>query len=225
MNGRVDIGAFEVQSSAELPSADFDEDGDIDGRDFLEWQRGFGTSPAVKADGDADNDMEVDGDDLIVWQNQYGTSGLLALNDAEASAIDSFDSSRTPAETANPVVIQSAILPAGLTSLSSPASPLTQQFAEIQSHRRDDSALAPPRSSLRRPPEDITRAFSERDFTEFVFETLRARHRTSIADEATSRTVSKAYLALDQVYAESDLGDLIAEARLTRPLRRTKISG
>ncbi|TWU24605.1 choice-of-anchor Q domain-containing protein [Bythopirellula polymerisocia] len=70
-NGRIDIGAFEVQPIA--ASADFDGDGDVDGRDFLAWQRGLGTSPAAKTDGDADNDLDVDGDDLDVWQLQYGT--------------------------------------------------------------------------------------------------------------------------------------------------------
>jgi hypothetical protein len=54
--------------------ADFDDDGDVDGRDFLIWQRGFGTPDAQPADGDADLDMDVDGDDLIVWQDQYGTA-------------------------------------------------------------------------------------------------------------------------------------------------------
>jgi hypothetical protein len=52
--------------------ADFDGDGDVDGRDFLTWQRGFGTPDALPADGDADNDFDVDADDLAVWQLQYG---------------------------------------------------------------------------------------------------------------------------------------------------------
>ena len=69
--GRIDIGAVEMQVVL-VDSADFDEDGDIDGRDFLLWQRGFGTTSATKLDGDADNDMEVDGDDLTIWQAQFG---------------------------------------------------------------------------------------------------------------------------------------------------------
>ncbi len=68
---RIDIGAVELQ----LPSADFDEDGDVDGEDFLAWQTGFGTaSGATKADGDADLDGDVDGEDFLVWQTQFGTS-------------------------------------------------------------------------------------------------------------------------------------------------------
>ena len=59
-----------------IPSADFDEDFDVDGFDFLAWQLGLGTlAPnATKSDGDADNDQDVDGDDLTVWDSQYGTT-------------------------------------------------------------------------------------------------------------------------------------------------------
>ena len=81
-NGRIDIGAFEVQQLV-VDSADFDADGDIDGRDFLLWQRGFGTvAPnATKSDGDADNDLDVDGDDLAIWQNQYGQPAPLVAGE------------------------------------------------------------------------------------------------------------------------------------------------
>ena len=68
---RIDIGAVELQ----LSSADFDEDGDVDGDDFLAWQTGFGTaSGATRADGDADLDGDVDGEDFLAWQAQFGTS-------------------------------------------------------------------------------------------------------------------------------------------------------
>jgi len=68
--GVIDLGAFE----AFVPAADFDEDNDVDGFDFLAWQRGFGTeSPlAAKSDGDADHDNDVDSADLGFWQDQYG---------------------------------------------------------------------------------------------------------------------------------------------------------
>ena len=54
--------------------ADFDEDGDVDGDDFLAWQTGFGTqSGAMKPDGDYDNDGDVDGDDFLGWQSEFGS--------------------------------------------------------------------------------------------------------------------------------------------------------
>ena len=52
-------------------SADFDTDGDIDGADFLTWQRGFGVG-TTKVQGDANADSAVNGSDLVVWKNQYG---------------------------------------------------------------------------------------------------------------------------------------------------------
>lgn len=53
-------------------SGDFDNDGDVDGRDFLAWQRGFGKSiGAFHADGDADRDGDVDADDLGIWQTNF----------------------------------------------------------------------------------------------------------------------------------------------------------
>ena len=58
--------------SSELPAADFDGDGDVDGADFLKWQQGFPTaSGATKADGDADGDGDVDGQDFLIWQQWY----------------------------------------------------------------------------------------------------------------------------------------------------------
>jgi hypothetical protein len=59
-------------------SADFDRDTDVDGGDFLAWQRGFGTPSAVKADGDANGDSSVTGTDLGLWASQYGTPLPLA---------------------------------------------------------------------------------------------------------------------------------------------------
>ncbi|TWU29442.1 esterase-like activity of phytase family protein [Bythopirellula polymerisocia] len=63
------IVAFPLSAN---PSADFDIDGDIDGQDFLAWQRGFGKSiGAAHSDGDADRDGDVDIDDLTFWQSAY----------------------------------------------------------------------------------------------------------------------------------------------------------
>lgn len=71
--GRVDVGAYEVQLSGGTYYGDFDFDGDVDGRDFLIWQRGFGaSSPVGQDDGDATGDGDVDGNDLAVWQATYG---------------------------------------------------------------------------------------------------------------------------------------------------------
>lgn len=53
--------------------ADFDADGDIDGADFLIWQRGVGTGGG-QPQGNADGLGGIDGDDLAVWEGQFGTA-------------------------------------------------------------------------------------------------------------------------------------------------------
>ena len=61
-------------------TGDFDDNGVVDGRDFLAWQRGFGTVVgATLAQGDADRDGDVDGDDLAFWSAAYGESNLAVV--------------------------------------------------------------------------------------------------------------------------------------------------
>jgi hypothetical protein len=60
-----------------FPDADFDDDGDIDGGDFLVWQRGFGGS-GTNQTGDADGNGLVDGADLAIWEDMYGIGGGLS---------------------------------------------------------------------------------------------------------------------------------------------------
>jgi hypothetical protein len=63
-----------------VDDADFDQDGDIDGADFLTWQRGNGISDgsADLEDGDANDDGDVNGDDLAIWETQFGTATVAA---------------------------------------------------------------------------------------------------------------------------------------------------
>jgi hypothetical protein len=54
-------------------TADFDDDGDVDGADFLTWQQNNGAAgTGTPATGDANGDMNVDAADLSVWQAQFG---------------------------------------------------------------------------------------------------------------------------------------------------------
>ncbi len=91
--GRIDIGAFEsdLLPLAVFDPADFNEDGEVSGFDFLAWQRGLGTPAATKADGDADGNMIVDAVDLGIWQASYGTSSPLvaALSSGTSSSSES----------------------------------------------------------------------------------------------------------------------------------------
>lgn len=71
---RIDIGAYEVQAAGIV--ADFDGDLDVDGADFLVWQRGLGSSgpAATKNLGNADGDDDVDGADLAAWKAAFGVA-------------------------------------------------------------------------------------------------------------------------------------------------------
>lgn len=51
--------------------ADFDADRDVDGADFLVWQRGLGVGGS-QPDGDADYSGVVNATDLRAWRNQSG---------------------------------------------------------------------------------------------------------------------------------------------------------
>jgi len=53
-----------------VPSGDFDLDEDVDGSDFLLWQRTFGSTTELAADGNGDG--VVDSGDLALWQAQFG---------------------------------------------------------------------------------------------------------------------------------------------------------
>jgi hypothetical protein len=71
-------------------NADFDGDGDVDGRDFLTWQRGFGiTGAATLSQGDANDDGNVDADDLAIWQSQYDVAPVVSQIAVAAMSIES----------------------------------------------------------------------------------------------------------------------------------------
>jgi hypothetical protein len=63
---------FEETPHAVLP--DFDEDDDVDGADFLIWQRGVDNGTTL-AEGDANGNEQVDGIDLMIWQSAFGSVG------------------------------------------------------------------------------------------------------------------------------------------------------
>jgi hypothetical protein len=64
-NGDVCLDNFQGDSPG--TPGDFDGDGDVDGRDFLLWQRGGSPSPRSATD-------------LTAWQTNYGAGGLAAVS-------------------------------------------------------------------------------------------------------------------------------------------------
>jgi hypothetical protein len=72
-------GSFAYERAAITSSADFDRDGDVDGQDFLTWQRNLGATSAIQSEGDADFNGTVDANDLTVWRNAYGSALVVAV--------------------------------------------------------------------------------------------------------------------------------------------------
>jgi hypothetical protein len=73
------VARFDYDQVTGLPSvaaddADFDSDGDVDGQDFLIWQRNVSVG-ATQQSGDANNSGAVDSADLAVWRTQFGLAG------------------------------------------------------------------------------------------------------------------------------------------------------
>ena len=64
------VGEVVVETVSSVPNftADFDNDGDVDGDDLDEWQSAYNTN----ANGDADEDGDTDGRDFLTWQRQFG---------------------------------------------------------------------------------------------------------------------------------------------------------
>lgn len=87
-NGRIDAGAFESDLAPALP-ADFNGNGRVDGADFLTWQRNFGKTGGIKADGDANGDGNVNGVDLAAWKAGFGSVAASAAASSSASASSS----------------------------------------------------------------------------------------------------------------------------------------
>ena len=84
--------------------ADFNDDGVVNGGDFLVWQRGLGKIAQTDgAHGDANGDGTVDRRDLAIWQSAYATT---------ASAVAG--ASRVP-EPSSVVLVTLALCAAGST--------------------------------------------------------------------------------------------------------------
>lgn len=71
------IDNLKIGTAAAPANADFDGDGDVDGNDFLTWQKGFGTGTTL-AQGDANGDSVVNAADLAIWKSQFGLPPAVA---------------------------------------------------------------------------------------------------------------------------------------------------
>jgi glucose/arabinose dehydrogenase len=94
-NADAQLVRIEFLGTPQIVSADFDENGVVDGTDFLTWQRGLGvTGGATRSAGDANVDGRVDALDLDVWRDAYAgatTASAMttaAVTEVSAAAVD-----------------------------------------------------------------------------------------------------------------------------------------
>ncbi len=64
-------------TAAHVPTGDYDGSGAVDGGDLLLWQRTFGSTAALAADGDGDG--VVGTSDLSLWRSAYGSTSAVAV--------------------------------------------------------------------------------------------------------------------------------------------------
>jgi hypothetical protein len=78
-------GVLSVTSTGD---ADFDNDGDVDGRDFLTWQMGHGINAgATNGQGDANGDGAVNAADLAIWRGTFGGAVTVSAGVPEPAAV------------------------------------------------------------------------------------------------------------------------------------------
>ena len=127
---------------------DFDGDGDVNGDDFLAWQRGLGT-PQLQgsaANGDADGDRDVDAVDLAGWRSNYGAP-LIA---AAVIAGDEDEGDENLAFAATTRALKDAVL--GDDEWILLDSPISRRSAPVVRHVRVDevvTTLSPRRDAWR----------------------------------------------------------------------------
>jgi len=72
------VGGLQLFDASAPSDPDFDNDGDVDGQDFLTWQRNVGVG-TTNATGDADGNSIVNGADLAAWRAEFGPAAAAAV--------------------------------------------------------------------------------------------------------------------------------------------------
>jgi len=65
-------------------AGDFNTDGRVDAADLALWRAGLSATNAVRRQGDADGDRDVDGADFLAWQRSRGTNVTASPNSSAA---------------------------------------------------------------------------------------------------------------------------------------------
>ncbi|RIK80510.1 MAG: hypothetical protein DCC67_09305 [Planctomycetota bacterium] len=88
--------------------ADFNQNGQVEGSDFLSWQRNFGrTTQLSQAAGNANGDGAVNAADLLLWKQQFGTA--TQSSSASAALLAAEETAAGATALSNTVVIDGAL--------------------------------------------------------------------------------------------------------------------
>jgi hypothetical protein len=74
-SGLILAGAVQYIGEAPTLDGDYDSDGDVDGNDFLVWQRQLGGPGSA----DGNDNGTVDAPDLTIWRNNFGDVAAAAV--------------------------------------------------------------------------------------------------------------------------------------------------
>lgn len=101
LDGRLDdfriynraLNPTEVNQLASVPDliGDYDADGQVNGADFLAWQRQLNQTVAIYDQADGDGNARIDHRDLPVWAKNYGMSAALLVADSKSSIEENDD--------------------------------------------------------------------------------------------------------------------------------------
>jgi subtilisin family serine protease len=148
-------------------AADADQDGDVDGNDFLNWQRNVGkTTGATQAQGDSNGDDAVNGFDLIEWRHSFGDvaataaaaqAAMAPLSTGNDEDLATLGLALTPAIAPNDLDVQALTSTVSVSANGVTAdgglSPAVARRSSAEISRRPAfdlaSALASPAASLR----------------------------------------------------------------------------
>jgi VCBS repeat-containing protein len=126
---------------------DHDRDGDVDGRDFLVWQRQYGSTVTVGSGADANLNGVVDGGDLDDWKADYGsslTAPVAAIVAESTDAVAAVTAEAEPAPLQVAGVISSSVSSTGANSsaVAHDISLLDAVFTQAQAGAQSSGSVA-----------------------------------------------------------------------------------
>ncbi|HYO24692.1 MAG TPA: choice-of-anchor Q domain-containing protein [Lacipirellulaceae bacterium] len=176
MGGRIDAGAFE--STFTPFTADFDSDNDVDGGDFIVWQRNLGLAAgATKSQGDANGDGAVTAADLAAWRLQFGAVGSVAAaapsSAAEAPAALAAVAPAIESPVAGPLLVSPPTEDAAASGSQGPAQSRARQAAPSRAEYVALAGAGTPGVGAHRSAVRAAVARAEQDA---AFDAVHARH-------------------------------------------------